>query len=183
MNSTILRMTPGLRAAASSPAPAKPAPRSLEERLGATLRRFGEGLSPRALRRALADLQSVADSRISEVEAGRRAAALMQWYAGLDADSRRDVWLLMSERFAPDVKKIQAAREHIHQPLSPELELGVEDVERRDGHEIRIERRWRSRPSDDEASDYGDRQHTEREPPTQPRTAARSPSSRDPRDC
>lgn len=112
MNSTILRMTPGLRAAASSPAPAKPAPRSLEERLGATLRRFGEGLSPRALRRALADLQSVADSRISEVEAGRRAAALMQWYAGLDADSRRDVWLLMSERFAPDVKKIQAAREH-----------------------------------------------------------------------
>lgn len=112
MNSTILRMTPGLRAAASSPAPAKPTPRSLEERLGATLRRFGEGLSPRALRRALADLQSIADPRISEVEAGRRAAALTQWYAGLDADARRDVWLLMSERFAPDAKKIQAAREH-----------------------------------------------------------------------
>ncbi|MBS0452084.1 MAG: malonyl-CoA decarboxylase [Proteobacteria bacterium] len=113
MNSTILRMTPGLRAAPSSPAQAtKPAQRSLDERLGATLRRFGEGLSPRALRRALADLQAVGDSRISEVEAGRRAAAVVQWYAGLDADSRRDVWLLMSERFAPDAKKIQAAREH-----------------------------------------------------------------------
>lgn len=111
MSSTILRMTPGLRAAAS-PAQAKPAQRSLEERLGATLRRFGEGLSPRALRRALADLQAVVDPRISEVEAGRRAADLAQWYAGLDADARRDVWLLMSERFAHDVKKIQAAREH-----------------------------------------------------------------------
>ncbi|HYP70632.1 MAG TPA: malonyl-CoA decarboxylase [Variovorax sp.] len=105
-------MTPGLRAAAPSPAQARPAQRSIEERLGATLRRFGEGLSPRALRRALADLQAVVDSRISEVEAGRRAAALAQWYAGLDVDSRRDVWLLMSERFAADAKKIQAAREH-----------------------------------------------------------------------
>ncbi|MGR4867910.1 malonyl-CoA decarboxylase [Variovorax sp. LARHSF232] len=114
MNSTtLLRMAPGMRATSSaSSADAKPAERSLDVRMAATLRRFGEGLSPRALRRALADLQAVVDSRISEVEAGRRAAAVAQWYAGLDAGERRDVWLLMSERFAPDAKKIQAAREH-----------------------------------------------------------------------
>lgn len=111
-SSTLLGMRPGLLRTMTEATPSKPTPRSLEERLGATLRRFGEGLSPRALRRALADLQAVVDPRISDVEAGRRAAALTQWYAGLDADARRDVWLLMSERFASDAKKIQAARAH-----------------------------------------------------------------------
>jgi malonyl-CoA decarboxylase len=110
-SSILMSMTPGLRAMASA-SQSKSVPRSLEERLAATLRRFGEGLSPRALRRALADLQAVVDPRLSEVEAGRRAAALAHWYAGLDADARRDVWLLMSERFAPDATKIKAAREH-----------------------------------------------------------------------
>ncbi|MDM0112544.1 malonyl-CoA decarboxylase [Variovorax sp. J22R133] len=99
-------MAPGMQAT-----DAKPVTRSLSERLDATLRRFGEGLSPRALRRALADLQAVVDARVSDVEAGSRAAAVAQWYAGLEAEQRRDIWLLMSERFAPDAKKIQAAQE------------------------------------------------------------------------
>jgi malonyl-CoA decarboxylase len=124
-SSTILRMTPGMRAGAAD---AKPAPRSLEERLGATLRRFGEGLSPRALRRALADLQSIVDTRVSEVEAGRRAAAVAQWYGGLDADERRDVWLLMSERFAPDARKIQAAREQYDAAIEHAAEAGHAEV-------------------------------------------------------
>ncbi|HSV58649.1 MAG TPA: malonyl-CoA decarboxylase [Variovorax sp.] len=117
-------MSPGMRNASD----AKSTPRSLEDRLGATLRRFGEGLSPRALRRALADLQAIVDSRISEVEAGRRAAAVAQWYGGLDLDERRDVWLLMSERFAPDAKKIQAAREHYDAAIERSTETGHAEV-------------------------------------------------------
>ncbi|WP_345540607.1 malonyl-CoA decarboxylase [Variovorax defluvii] len=87
------------------------APRPVAERLEATLRRHGEALAPRALRRALADLQAVIDPRISEVEAGRRAREVVQWYAGRELDERRDVWLLMSERFAPDVGKVSSARD------------------------------------------------------------------------
>jgi len=116
MSTTTLSMTPPQRIPDSKPdakpAAAKAVPRSLAERLDATLRRFGEAMSPRALRKALAELQAVVDPRTSDVEAGRRAAAVAQWYATLEADERRDVWLLMSERFAPDVTKIQAAREH-----------------------------------------------------------------------
>lgn len=85
-------------------------PRSLNERLDATLRRHGEAMAPRALRRALTDLQAVVDARVSEVEAGRRACEVMRWYAELDAAERSDVWLLISERFAPDGKKLSSAR-------------------------------------------------------------------------
>lgn len=102
-------------AAAVETAPRKKAkaelpPRSLNERLDATLRRHGEAMAPRALRRALTDLQAVVDARVSEVEAGRRAGEVMHWYAELDAAERRDVWLLISERFAPDGKKLSSAR-------------------------------------------------------------------------
>jgi malonyl-CoA decarboxylase len=87
-------------------------PRSLAERLDATLRRGGEGLSPRALRRVLAELQAVAEKGVSEVEAGRRASEIALAYANFTPDERRDVWLLMSERFAPDSDKIRAAHDH-----------------------------------------------------------------------
>jgi malonyl-CoA decarboxylase len=99
-------------AGAQASKPAGAGPRPLAERLEATLRRPGEGLAPRALRRALAELQAVIDPRISEVEAGRRAHAVVQWYAGRELDERRDVWLLMSERFAPDLSKVSTARDH-----------------------------------------------------------------------
>ena len=97
-------------AAAKKTAKPELPPRSLSERLDATLRRHGEAMAPRALRRALTDLQAVVDGRVSEVEAGRRACAVMHWYATLDAAERRDVWLLISERFAPDGKKLSSAR-------------------------------------------------------------------------
>ena len=87
-------------------------PRPLSERLEATLRRSGEALAPRALRRALVELQSVVDASVSEVEGGRRAHDFVQWYAGRELDERRDIWLLMSERFAPDAQKLSDAREH-----------------------------------------------------------------------
>jgi malonyl-CoA decarboxylase len=104
----VSRLRPGNAAdAGKSPSGSRP----LSERLEATLRRPGEALAPRALRRALAELQAVVDPSISEVEAGRRAHAVVQWYADLELDERCDVWLLMSERFAPDVQKLSSARD------------------------------------------------------------------------
>ncbi|MEJ8809884.1 malonyl-CoA decarboxylase [Variovorax ureilyticus] len=86
-------------------------PRPLSERLEATLRRSGEALAPRALRRALVELQAVVDPSVSEVEGGRRAHDFVNWYAGRELDERRDIWLLMSERFAPDAQKLSSARD------------------------------------------------------------------------
>ena len=85
--------------------------RSTQERLAATLSRKEEALSPRQLRRVLADLQSVADIQVSEVEGGQRAMDFSRWYEAATPTQRCDCWLLMSEQFAPDLKKIQAARE------------------------------------------------------------------------
>jgi malonyl-CoA decarboxylase len=99
-------------AAASPAAAAEALARSTRERLKATWRRGQEALSPRVLRRTLAELQAIVDARVSEVEGGRRAKAFADWYATAAAEQRRDAWLLMSEQFGPDPKKIQSAREH-----------------------------------------------------------------------
>ncbi|WP_066267619.1 malonyl-CoA decarboxylase [Hydrogenophaga palleronii] len=87
------------------------APRSTQERLKATLRHDEEAMSPRVLRQTLKDLQAIVDPMVSEVEGGRRAQAMMDWYATASPPHRRDLWLLMSERFVADpvrVKKAQA---------------------------------------------------------------------------
>lgn len=87
------------------------APRSTQERLKATLRHDEEAMSPRMLRQSLKDLQAIVDPKVSEVEGGRRAQAMMDWYASATLPHRRDLWLLMSERFVADpqhVKKAQA---------------------------------------------------------------------------
>ncbi|MGJ7508872.1 malonyl-CoA decarboxylase [Variovorax sp. GT1P44] len=107
---SVSRLRPGSEPSTRKSA-STPGPRPLSERLEATLRRNGEALAPRALRRALVELQAVVDPSVSEVEAGRRAHAVVQWYAGRELDERRDVWLLMSERFAPDVQKLSTARD------------------------------------------------------------------------
>ena len=86
--------------------------RSTRERLGATFGRSHEALSPRVLRRTLAELQAVVDPRVSEVEGGRRALGVAQWYARATPQQRRDCWLLMSEHFGPDPAKLQLARLH-----------------------------------------------------------------------
>ena len=86
------------------------APRATRERLQATLAQKGEALSPRALRRVLQELQAVIDSRVSEVEGGRRAAALTAWYMVATAARRHDMWLLMSEQFMADAPKVKAAQ-------------------------------------------------------------------------
>jgi malonyl-CoA decarboxylase len=115
----LLPVKSGRRAAAETSAASKaggdgagtPRIRSTQERLKATLRRQGEALSPRALRQLLADLQAVFDPRVSEVEGGQRAQGVMRWSAHATPEERRDLWLLMSEAFAPDVDKVKVARE------------------------------------------------------------------------
>lgn len=84
--------------------------RSIDARLGGVVRKGDEALSPRELRRILAELQAVVDSRVSEAEAGRRAGAVAQWYAQAGAAQRIDCMLLMSEKFAHDPAVVQAAR-------------------------------------------------------------------------
>ncbi len=104
----------GARPVAAETAGAAPqghAPRSTRERLKATLRRHQEALSPRVLRRTLTELQAIVDPQVSEVEGGRRARGVAGWYAKAAPEQRRDCWLLMSEQFAPDPMKVQAARE------------------------------------------------------------------------
>jgi malonyl-CoA decarboxylase len=99
-------------AAPSAAASPPPVVRTTRERLEATWRRGQEALSPRVLRRTLAELQAIVDPRVSEVEGGRRAKAFAAWYQGADTAQRRDAWLLMSEHFGPDAKKLKSAREH-----------------------------------------------------------------------
>ena len=97
--------------APASVAPAVEPDRSTRERLDAVLRHKQEALSPRTLRRTLTVLQSVVDPRVSEVEGGRRAKALADWYAKAEAAERQDLWLLISEQFGPDAVKVRAARD------------------------------------------------------------------------
>jgi len=99
--------------AADKAAAAKPeVPRTTHERLQATLRRGQEALSPRALRRVLADLQAVLQPRTSELEGGRRAQTLAEWYRQATPQERRDLWLLMCEHFGPDATRFKSARQH-----------------------------------------------------------------------
>jgi malonyl-CoA decarboxylase len=101
-----------LRNSASAAAQApKQEDRSTRERLDATLRQKKEALSPRTLRRTLTLLQAVVDPRVSEVEGGRRAKALADWYAKAEPAERQDLWLLISEQFGPDAVKVRAARD------------------------------------------------------------------------
>ena len=84
--------------------------RSSRQRLDALLKRKGEALSPRLLRRLLVDLQTVVDASVSEIEGGRRARNLADWYAQATPAERYDTWLLMSEHFVPDAAKVKTAR-------------------------------------------------------------------------
>ena len=85
--------------------------RSTRDRLKATLRRGEEALSPRVLRRTLAELQAIVDARVGEVEGGRRAQGVIAWYARATPEQRRDMWLLMSEQFLQDPQRVKQAQE------------------------------------------------------------------------
>ena len=103
-------LKPSQLAAPENAALRQPSARSIRERLEATLRQEGEALSPRLLRRSLEALQAIIDPQVSEVEGGRRAMELAEWYAGAPPEQRHDVWLLMSEQFLVDSEKARAAQ-------------------------------------------------------------------------
>ena len=100
-----------VQAAIKNEASAAGGARSTRERLEGSLRHKEEALSPRVLRRTLEELKAIVDPRYSEIEGGRRAQGVAQWYAGATVEQRRDMWLLMSEQFVLDpvvVGKAQA---------------------------------------------------------------------------
>ncbi|WP_298928657.1 malonyl-CoA decarboxylase family protein [uncultured Ramlibacter sp.] len=101
---------PEARAATDAKAATPGNGRSTRERLGATLRKGEEALSPRVLRRTLEELQAIVDPRVSEVEGGRRAMGVARWYAKATPEQRRDMWLLMSEQFTADPAKVKKAQ-------------------------------------------------------------------------
>ena len=112
----------------AKPALGKEAPaRSSRERLNATLRQKEEALSPRVLRRTLTELQAIVDPSVSEVEGGKRARGVAQWYALATPEQRQDCWLLMSEQFAPDASKVKAAREQYEAAVGSQDE-GVAEI-------------------------------------------------------
>ena len=84
---------------------------TVRQRFNAMLERGSEAVSSWNSRRLLRELQDVLDPALSEVEGGRRAAAVAQWYAQASPEQRRDCWLLMSEQFPPDVSTIEAAHQ------------------------------------------------------------------------
>lgn len=84
---------------------------TLPARLRAIWKQDRDALSARQLLALLAQLEAVADPLISEVEGGRRALDIAQWYQQADATARHDLWLLISHQFAPDAAEVQAASE------------------------------------------------------------------------
>jgi malonyl-CoA decarboxylase len=116
---------------ASAPAPAPAAPRPLADRLKATFRRGNEALSPRELRNLLEQLQGIVDERVSEVEGGRRAKEVEAWYAGATPAERRDLWLLMSERFMADPEKVKRAQAQYAAAVGTPDEAAAEVLYRR----------------------------------------------------
>jgi malonyl-CoA decarboxylase len=105
--------------------------RSTRERLKATLRRGEEALSPRVLRRTLAELQAIVDARVGEVEGGRRAEGVIAWYAHATPEQRRDMWLLMSEQFVQDPQKVKDAQAQYAAAVGTDDEAAAEVLYRR----------------------------------------------------
>jgi malonyl-CoA decarboxylase len=106
-------------------------PRSTHERLKGSLRQGPEALSPRALRHVLDELRDIVDPLVSEVEGGRRAKAVMDWYASAPVEQRRDLWLLMSERFMADPAQVQQAQAQLDAAIGTADEAAAEVLFRR----------------------------------------------------
>lgn len=106
-------------------------PRPTDERLLGSLRRDSEGLSPRQLRKLLQDLRGVVDPLLSEVEGGRRAQALIDWYQSAPKAVRLDLWLLMSECFLADAQQVQQAQADLSVALGTPNQAEAEVLFRR----------------------------------------------------
>jgi len=93
---SVSRLSPRLRGAVAPAPAAKPA---------------RDAALTREQRRLLKSLQAIVDPQVSEVEGGRRARTVAAWYTAATTEQRREIWLLMSEQFAPDARKVAAARD------------------------------------------------------------------------
>lgn len=102
------------------------APRGTAERMAATFRQGDEALSPRELRRLLNGLRAIVDERVSEVEGGRRARLLLDWYAGATPAQRNDLWLLMSEQFVADPDRVRQAQERFAAAMGTPAQAAAE---------------------------------------------------------
>ena len=97
----------------------KPALNSLQDdhatkaRIEASIKKREQVLPERTLRKVMKELQNVIDPQVSEIEGGRRAKVFSQWYLNASSPQRLDVWLLISEHFGPDVKKVMAAKDEL----------------------------------------------------------------------
>jgi malonyl-CoA decarboxylase len=100
--------------------------RSTRERIDASLKHRDEALSPRSLRKLLSQLNDIIDPKVSEIEGGRRAKIFAKWYELSLPDVKMDVWLLMSEHFGPDAKKVMAAKEEYTQAFGTQEEGAAE---------------------------------------------------------
>ncbi len=106
--------------------PGKILRRSLAERLKGSLRHPEEDLSPRILRRTLDDLKAVIDPTVSEVEGGKRAQVLAQWYASAKPGERHDLWLLVSEQFVANPQVVKDAQARMAAALGTPHEAAAE---------------------------------------------------------
>ncbi|MEI6769738.1 MAG: malonyl-CoA decarboxylase, partial [Betaproteobacteria bacterium] len=100
--------------------------RSTRERIDAFLKHRDEALSSRSLRKMLTQLNDIIDTKVSEIEGGRRAKVFAKWYELSLPEIRLDVWLLMSEYFGPDAKKVMSAREEYTQAFGTQDEGAAE---------------------------------------------------------
>ena len=100
--------------------------RNTHARLDTYLRQEPEVLTPRSLRKLLTELQAVVDTKVSEVEAVRRAQPFVDWYLAAGHDERADAWRLMTEQFSPDAKKVKQAKDQYEAALGTEEEAQAE---------------------------------------------------------
>ena len=110
---------------------ASPPVRSTADRLKGRVKQGGEALSPRELRQRLEELRAIIDPHVSEVEGGRRAKALAQWYAGVAVLHRLDLWLLMSEQFVADPRVLKEAQARLAEVAGTPDEAAAEVTFRR----------------------------------------------------
>ena len=83
-------------------------------------------LTPRVAKRTLEELKAIIDPAVSEVEGGRRAKRVANWYSHASPEQRRDCWHLMSEQFKADPNIAKMAQEKFAAALGTEEEAVAE---------------------------------------------------------
>ena len=83
-------------------------------------------LVAKASRRTLEELKAIIDPSVSEVEGGKRAKRVADWYAKAPVEYKRECWLLMSEHFKADPEVAKTAQAKFAAALGTEEEAVAE---------------------------------------------------------